>query len=216
MQKPYKHIIWDWNGTLLDDAEISVSIMNSLLRQRDLSLITLDSYRNSFGFPVEDYYRSLGFDFSRESFADLAACFVSDYAARRRECRLHTGAENLLMAIPEKGRTQYLLSASHENDLVAAVHEYGIAAFFEELAGIGNRHAAGKVARGIEMLTAAGLAPEDCLLVGDSLHDAEVAEALACDCVLMSCGHQSRKRLESSGLPVFDSFTELAQLFTGT
>ena len=34
--KTYKYIIWDWNGTLLDDLQINFEIENTLLRNRGL------------------------------------------------------------------------------------------------------------------------------------------------------------------------------------
>ena len=64
----YKHIIWDWNGTLLNDGWLFVDVMNSILRQRKMETITLEKYRNIFGFPIKDYYIKLGFDLEKESF----------------------------------------------------------------------------------------------------------------------------------------------------
>ena len=64
----YKHVIWDWNGTLVDDTWLFVDIMNGVLKDRNLQGITLDDYRNVFDFPVQDYYTKLGFNFSEEAF----------------------------------------------------------------------------------------------------------------------------------------------------
>ena len=63
----YQHIIWDWNGTLLNDAWLFVDIMNGVLSNRKLPLITVDDYRKLFCFPVKDYYKKLGFDLENES-----------------------------------------------------------------------------------------------------------------------------------------------------
>ena len=50
MLKPsqYKHIIWDWNGTLLDDAWLFVDIMNGVLENRNMDTITVKKYRKIF------------------------------------------------------------------------------------------------------------------------------------------------------------------------
>ena len=66
--KAYKHIIWDWNGTLLDDVDIVIDCMNSLLKKRNLPLLHVDKYKDIFTFPVKDYYSQLGFDFTTEPF----------------------------------------------------------------------------------------------------------------------------------------------------
>ena len=73
----YKHIIWDWNGTLLDDAWLCVDIMDSMLKERSLGTLTLDRYQRLFEFPVIDYYRKLGFDFTKESFEKTGTEFIN-------------------------------------------------------------------------------------------------------------------------------------------
>ena len=56
----YKHIIWDWNGTLVDDTWLCVEIINKLLKKRNLKLVTIDDYKEKFMFPVREYYIELG------------------------------------------------------------------------------------------------------------------------------------------------------------
>ena len=59
---PYKHIMWDWNGTLLNDSHMAVMVINQTLAKRDMPTIDHERYQQIFGFPVIDYYRRLGFD----------------------------------------------------------------------------------------------------------------------------------------------------------
>ena len=65
----YKTVIWDFNGTLLDDVEISMNAMNTVLDRRSLKRIpSTDGFRDVFSVPVEDYYQRLGIEFFKESF----------------------------------------------------------------------------------------------------------------------------------------------------
>ena len=50
-------ILWDWNGTLLDDVEVCIESMNSMLSKRKKPLLTREHYKEIFTFPVIDYYR---------------------------------------------------------------------------------------------------------------------------------------------------------------
>ena len=75
----FKHVIWDWNGTLVDDTWLFVDIMNGVLKDRNLNGITLQDYRNVFDFPVEDYYLKLGFNFSEEAFKTAGLDFIKIY-----------------------------------------------------------------------------------------------------------------------------------------
>ena len=77
----YKTIIWDWNGTLLNDLDLSVDSVNILLKERNLPTLTVEKYKDIFGFPVIDYYVKAGFDFEKEPFEIPAKQYVKLYAA---------------------------------------------------------------------------------------------------------------------------------------
>ena len=55
----FESVIWDWNGTLLNDRHVAVNIINQLLNDRDLRRITIDQYLDVFTFPVRDYYEKI-------------------------------------------------------------------------------------------------------------------------------------------------------------
>ena len=99
----YKHIIWDWNGTLVDDVWLVVEIINKMLKKRHLPGIDSKKYREMFDFPVTKYYLKLGFDFSKESFEKLAVEFISEYYERFKECKLFDHTEELLKKIRDMG-----------------------------------------------------------------------------------------------------------------
>ena len=92
----YKHIIWDWNGTLLNDAWLCVEVMNLLLKRRDLKEIDLNIYQSVFGFPIIDYYRRLGFTFEKESFEIPGTEFIIEYNKRCFEPKLQVDALQIL------------------------------------------------------------------------------------------------------------------------
>ncbi len=83
-----KTIIWDFNGTLLDDVDICVQCMNVLLAERGLQKLDFQRYREIFTFPVRDYYREAGFDFSEEEFEIPAHQFIELYRDEIRKARL--------------------------------------------------------------------------------------------------------------------------------
>ena len=103
----YKHIIWDWNGTLLDDTQLCVEVLNELLLLRGKSAITEDDYRQNFNFPVINFYKYLGFDTSADSFASISHEFIQTYEARwLLECNLHADAKLVLNDFCSHGYSQ--------------------------------------------------------------------------------------------------------------
>ncbi len=205
----YTHILWDWNGTLLDDAWLCVEIINTFLSDRNLPAVSLEQYRNVFTFPVRRYYEALGFDFEHESWEAISTEFITAYERNRSRCRLMPGAPTALNQVSRLGMDQSILSASKLEYLENAVVEYGLGGIFFSLNGLDNHHAAGKLVIGKSFVEHFGLKPAEILLVGDTLHDAQVAAALGTDCCLVSNGHQTEGRLEESGILVFRDLKEL-------
>ena len=208
--KTYAHIIWDWNGTLLDDLNLCLEIINNLLSKKHLPAVSRDNYLAIFGFPVQDYYRNIGFDFEKETFEVVSTEFISAYEKGRPNCLLMSGAQETLELFLLSGYTQSILSASKQAYLNKAVLDYGIKDYFISINGLDNHHAAGKFDLAKEFMIDQDLAPNTILLIGDTLHDAEIAASLGVDCWLIPNGHQDRQRLESAGVPILDSLSDLS------
>ena len=79
MNTPYQHIIWDWNGTLLNDTWLCVEVLNELLVARNRSTIDSNEYRKQFGFPVIHFYDYLGFDVDVDSFDSISRAFINTF-----------------------------------------------------------------------------------------------------------------------------------------
>lgn len=208
----YRYVVWDWNGTLLDDAWLSVEVINRMLARRGLPLASPARYARIFGFPLEDYCRRLGFDLEREPFAQLSDEFSSEYEARRLECQLRGGAEAVLRAVAGRGAIQAVLSAYEQQALRDLVVHFGLAGHFHDVVGVDNVHGSGKVALGRRWIGAIGWPPGQVLLVGDTLHDRDVAAAMGVDCALIPSGHQERSRLEGQGVTVIEDLPHLLDL----
>ena len=206
----YSHIIWDWNGTLLDDIDLCLQVINNLLENRSLPIITRGFYLDVFGFPVEDYYQKLGFNFDREPFESVSTEFITAYENGRTKCRLMPGARATLETLISNGFSQSIISASKQTYLKQAVFEYDIQSHFNSINGLDNHHAAGK--SGIAKQYLMSQNHTSLLLIGDTLHDAEIASILAIDCWLIPNGHQSRHRLNSAKVPLLDSVHDIMDI----
>ncbi len=208
----YRHIIWDWNGTLIDDIWLVVEIMNKMLKKRSLPEIDLNKYREIFDFPVTKYYLKLGFDFSLEPFEELTVEFISEYYERFNECKLFDSAEEVLKEISDMGISQSILSASKEDTLTEKIKHYGIDKYFCRILGLDNHYAESKVDRGKKWIAELNLRPKEVLLIGDTAHDYDVSEHMGCDCLLIANGHYSYKRLVKPGVDVVRSLKEITKI----
>lgn len=214
-QTSLKHIIWDWNGTLLDDTWLCVELINRILTKRGLKNVDTDAYRADFGFPVIDFYHFLGIDLVEESFEAISAEFIQSYRDRWRECSLHPYAPETLKELKQRGFTQSVLSASGQATLEDAIRHYEIDSYFLGLIGQGNDLAHGKLESGKTWVGNLDWAPNEILLIGDTLHDYEVARELGLNCALVDCGHHPRDRLQVTGVPVLSCLEEVLPLLNG-
>jgi len=205
----FEAIIWDWNGTLLDDVNIAVEAINHLLHDRNLMPLTLGRYLDVFTFPVQNYYEQIGFNLINEPFEIPAMQFIAIYNKTVETCGLHPEVVPLLRWLHEHGYRQFILSAMEQQQLEKTVDDTGIRFYFENLCGLDNHYATSKVDKGKSLISENGLNPERILMIGDTVHDYEVAQTIGCKCILVAKGHQSKERLLSSGATVVDSLDEI-------
>ncbi|MBL7106549.1 MAG: HAD hydrolase-like protein [Phycisphaerae bacterium] len=205
----YEHIIWDWNGTLLDDARLCVEIFNTLLTRRKMKTVSLVEYQEDFSFPVIEYYKKLGFDFDKESFDGVANEYIGLYNQRRFECKLNKGVLRVLEELKSRGLKQSILSAYHQKMLEETVDFYKLRKFFSEIVGLDDYYAHSKIDNGRKMLSGLRIAKSKIVLIGDTVHDYEVAEDMGISCILLCSGHCSAKRLQNCGVRVIDAIGDI-------
>ena len=189
-----KHIIWDFNGTLLNDAQLSVDLDNYVFDRIGVPRITLEDYRNNMTMPVR------------------ARIWLDEFNRKAIGVGLLPGALEAIQRLHAQGRSQSVLSASYEPSLKKQCDALGLTPYMRDISGLQDESASKKTEIGRRQLHELGLAGADVVLVGDMLADAHLAEALGADCVLVSWGHNDLKRLMSTGLPVAHSFEELEEI----
>ncbi len=211
----YRHIIWDWNGTLLDDKWLCIESINTLLQTRNLPKIDENIYDRIFRFPVKDYYQDAGFDFSMEPFEIPAMEFIELYDNRKKECRLQPDALETLDSFSRMGATQYLLSASETGVLEEMTTHFGISHYFTQIKGLDNHYAQGKKDLGQELMRSINAPADSIVMVGDTCHDKEVADLLGVKVILLTHGHFPEERLISCGSLLINNLIELRQVISG-
>ena len=76
------HVVWDWNGTLLDDLDVVVAAVNVSLAAMDAPAIDADGYRDHYTRPVWLFYeRLLGRRIAPREWAHIDDVFHRTYRA---------------------------------------------------------------------------------------------------------------------------------------
>src|ERR1035437_5524564 len=211
MLHKFKHIIWDWNGTLLHDTALCLNIINGLLKSKNLKTLSLEEYRLIFDFPVKNYYAKAGFNFNGYSFEDVGKEWMDEYEIRKGETILFEGTKEVLDYICSLGIGQSILSAYSLHTLIEIINDHGLSKYFKHITGLDHIYATSKLDIGRELINKIDVSPPKIVLIGDTIHDHEVASELGIQCILIANGHHSRERLLLSGFPVLNDIRELIQ-----
>ena len=207
-----KHIIWDFNGTLLADMQLAVDADNAVFRQLGLPPITAEDYRNHMTMPVRDFYAALGVDFDVIPYEAISRPWLAFFNAGVLQAGLVPGALDAVRALHAAGRSQSILSASYEPSLREQCDALGLTPYMRSIDGLEDESASRKTAIGRRQLAKLGLDGRDALLIGDMTADAELARELGAGCILVSWGHNDLLRLSRCGCPVAHDFDELMRL----
>ncbi len=213
-KQKHTHIIWDWNGTLLDDVWLNLEILNPILIKHRCPTITESQYRTLFDFPVKNFYEKLGMHDVVLSFDELCSQFNIEMNKRRYECSLFFNVPEVLTEFKNNGLTQSILSLHPHDSLKELIHYYKIQEHFIELVGANNLRGESKIDQGKAKVQRLSIDPSEIVVVGDTVHDYEVAEAIGASCILLSHGYHSKDRLRSCNTPIADSLDDLKDIIS--
>lgn len=206
---PIRQVLWDWNGTLLDDLAYAIGVRNRTFPAFGLPRIgSVAEYHRQFTFPVRRYYERAGV--TDETFVAVAHAWMAEYVRGFDAVPLHVDAVETLARFAAAGVRQAVLSATRRDMLESQIARFPIRACFTDVLGLSDIYARSKEAVGLDYLARCGVPAASTLMIGDTLHDAEVARAMGTGCVLVARGHQSRETLLTAGVPVMDTLVEAA------
>ncbi len=207
-----KNVFLDFNGTLINDVDLCLNLLNKVLKEQGKKEVTLEEYKNIFTFPIKKYYELAGIDFSVESYEKLSIKFINGYQKASLNCNLYDGVIETIKFLKAHDINVYILSASEKNNLLEQCNHFKLTPIVDDVLGLDNIHAASKINLALDYIKNKNLNKEEIIFVGDTLHDEEVAKALGVRSILIPNGHQSKEKLLKSDSIIFNDFKDLKKL----
>lgn len=214
-----KLAIFDWNGTLFDDAAANLSASNASLHVFNAPSISMEQYRDTFDFPVIHFYERNGVsmdDYLRMP-DEANHAFIDHYERRAKKCSLRDGAEDLLVRLKAEGYHCMVLSNHEQLLLRAQVRRQKIHQYFEYISG--NRDtgtivtAMNKEQRLRDYLIDNNYDPEQAFIIGDSFEEPHIARDIGLKSINITGGAISRERLiKANADAIIDHFDELKEI----
>ncbi len=204
------HIVWDWNGTLLDDNHANLAAVNAVCASFGREPVEMDHWRSIFRRPLIPCYEELlGRTFTEGEWERVEKLYDESYVSHLPTCELAQGVPDVLHAWAGEGRTQSLLSMATHEHLVPLIAERGLTSHFTRVDG--RKFTTVKDSKAehlIDHLRRQDLDPSRVVLIGDIDDDARAAHEAGARTVLVASGLMARERLEATGAPVVDSPAE--------
>ena len=208
----YQYVFFDFNGTILDDVDLCLNLLNEMLNMKSLPTVNKKKYREIFTFPIISYYQKAGFTFEDYTFEELASYFIEKYQPSSLKCKLYPGLIELLNYLKTNKVRLVVLSASKLSNLKEQINHFGLESYFDCILGIDDIYAKSKFEIAKKYFIKNMIDPKKCLFIGDTIHDYEVATSLNSSVFLVDFGHQSRDKLLQMTNNVFSSFEEIRRL----
>jgi len=208
------HVVWDWNGTLLDDNQVVLAAVNEVCAGFGRAELSWSEWQAAYARPMRvSYEQILARELDEEEWAQVDKLYHERYDALLHSCGLAGGVTDALRQWNESGRTQSLLSMWFHTRLTPTVEQFGLTEYFTRIDGLAAEVGGGSKANSlIRHLEAQHLDPTEVVLIGDVVDDAHAAQSAGAHCILVTTGAMSRSALESTGAPVTNSITEALHL----
>ncbi len=204
----YEIVFWDWNGTIVDDLDIAIKSLNSVLEKYGYDKITAEIYRKNIDTPVINLYKKI-FDLNVHPFEILANDFGYYYNLYSEDLSLHEGVLDKLQEFKGQGSRQVILSSSATGVIKQYIDRFMIGEYFDKILGADDMLSGDKVCRAKRYIENYNLSNSKILFIGDTVYDSNMAKTLGADCALLTCGHQSPELLKRCRDSIFENLYQI-------
>ncbi len=203
------HIIWDYNGTVLDDAYTSVLAVNDMLTSRGLEKTNLEVYKKTLVMPLTEYYKTVGI--YTDDIAVLSQEFRKYCDIHKDNSRIFDGVFDVISFAKSRGIKNILLSSLYHEHLIEETKKHNIGEWFDIISGLSDKNLGSKSKTALDIFKKQGIDPENTLFIGDLITDATTAKEIGADCILIPNGHTDKARCMAACDKVFDDVREIIE-----
>lgn len=203
MSTATKIIVWDWNGTLLDDTDACVAAINQYLAIAAKPKIDSDKFRTCFDIPITRLYENLGFTEIeiQESMARWQEIFHENYEMMARICQLREGARSILRSTELVNINNFILSNHIAHSITShlsrheAEHQIHMVMAYESRA---TQFREPKGQRFATHMREQGLIPANGIIIGDTPEEVQIGRELGLTTIAITGGYASESRLQAA------------------
>jgi len=203
-------VVFDWDGTLLDSTAAIVAAIRSAAA--DLELPDPGPHRAAevIGLGLMQALSIAVPQLPDARVAEFAARYREHYVAAESHLQLFPNARELIGELRARGRRVAIATGKTRAGLTRVLDSLGLADQFDASRCSDETQSKPHPAMLLELAELLDIVPARMVMVGDTTHDLQMAQAAGAASVALTHGaHPASALRQSSALAVFDSLEEL-------
>lgn len=212
--KNYQLVIFDWDGTVMDSAAKIIGCMQNAARQCEVPVPSDDEVAHIIGISLKPAIMQL-FDTRDEALADrLVQAYKTEYLQQDVvPCPLFAGAESLFDGLREAGKTLAVATGKARRGLNRAWRNTGTGHYFATSRCADEAQSKPSPDMLLQILDELNVTAGHAVMIGDTVYDMQMAEAIGMDRIGVSYGVHAQVNLEKhKPQAIVHSLDELAGL----
>lgn len=194
--KPYELVIFDWDGTLMDSISKIVTCMQQMAQSLSITAPSELAIRDVIGLSMEEALKTLYPTLPSVDFEPMISSYKDHYLTlNTTPSPLFDGSEELLSQLSANHYRLAVATGKGRNGLNRVLAETGLGHHFESSRCADESKSKPNPDMIHELLDELKVNPNRALMVGDSLHDLNMANNAGIDAVGVSYGAHSESKL---------------------
>lgn len=207
----YRTLVFDWDGTLIDSIATIVACTQATLVELGLPPADESSLRRAIGLGIDEMVESICPGCSEETFASIVRVYRRLwFGGFAGEPTVFEGVVETLTTLGDQGCLLAIATAKSRKGLSADLERTGLGDFFAASRTADEAASKPNPAMIEELLAELGARRAETLMIGDAVHDLEMATNAGVASVGVTSGTASREALLASRpLTLLDTVVEL-------
>lgn len=194
----YSIIVFDWDGTLIDSAATIVECIQAAALEIGVEVPDRERASHVIGLGLHDSLRFAVPGLPAERYLEFAALYRKHFLAREDRMRLFPGVRELLERLARERRLAIATGKSRRG-LDRALEAGGLRRYFSASRCADETHPKPHPAMLLELAEELGVGPGEGLMIGDTSHDMEMANAAGMDALAVTYGAHAEPGLQACG-----------------
>jgi phosphoglycolate phosphatase len=217
MKDRFDLLIFDWDGTLMDSIDWIVHCVQTAAKNCDCAVPPPQAAKDVIGLSIQEAIRTLFPDQNTDTQKQLVSHYSEiSFSKPTTADDLFTGVQEMLIEFKKAGYQLAIATGKTRNGLDKVLQGTGIGELFC-ITRCANETASKPHPLMLEQIMQyTGISPERTLMIGDSIHDLQMAQNAQVSSIGVTCGaHPAETLQQYQPLLCLEQTTELLEIIIG-